>query len=120
MPPHYLINDDILPSKLLQVRFLPENHLVTGNTDVEFFIDQPLIYEVMALVLCSLQDKYIYLRCPFGKLSLPVVQSRFRDSDQMRSCNAHDVAKISQECNSLECFAESHLIGQNTRDTILM
>ena len=70
----YLVHDDVFPSKLLQMRFLTQDHLVARDADVKVLVDKAVVDELMSFVLGSLEHKHINLGCPSLKLALPVVQ----------------------------------------------
>lgn len=78
---------------------------------------------------------------PFSDFSLPVVQSGFRDNDQVGSSNSATQFQVSQESDGLKRFTETlgndekqrlkwyprgdtkvtyHLVGQDTVDTIVV
>src|SRR5450432_3999249 len=110
----YLVDYNVLPSKLLQMSLLSQNHFVTGNADIEFLINKPIVDKCVALIFGSLKNQNVDLRRPFGKLSLPVVERRFWDRDQMRASDTHDMSQIPEERNSLQSLAQTHLICQNS------
>src|ERR1700712_513880 len=87
-----LVNNDVLPSKLLQMCFFSKNHLVTRNADIKLLINETLVYQSVALILGSLQNQNIDFWSPLGKFSLPIIERRLRDSNQMRACDSHNMS----------------------------
>ncbi|KAI6752645.1 hypothetical protein HG530_013397 [Fusarium avenaceum] len=81
--------------KLLQMRFLSQHHLVTRDANIELFVNESLIDEVLSLVFGTLKYQNVNFRCPPGKLSLPVVEGRFGNNNQVRSSDVKDVSELS-------------------------
>ena len=59
------------------------------------------------LLLGALEDDSLEARNPAVDLARPVVQSRFRDDDQMRTVNAADKFEVAEEGNRLQRLAET-------------
>ncbi len=114
------VDDDVLPSELPEVGLFAEDHLVTGDADVKVLVDQPVVDELVALLLGTLQDEHVDIRGPLGELPLPVVQGRLGHDDQVRARDSHDVAQVAQEGDGLQGLAQTHLVGKNARNAVLV
>jgi hypothetical protein len=49
-----LVDDDVLPSKLLQVRLLTKNHFVAGDADIELLVNESFLDELGTVILVAL------------------------------------------------------------------
>src|SRR2546423_12606734 len=115
-----LIDDNVLPREFLQMSLLPEDHLVACNAYIELFVNQSFIDQSMPIVFGTLQDQDVYLRSPPGEFSVPVVEGGLWNCDEMRTLDTADMAKISQEGNRLQGFAQTHLVRKDARDAIFV
>ena len=116
----HLVDDDVLPRESLQMLLLSQDHLVTGDTDVELLVDEPVMDELLALVLGALQDEHVNVGSPLLELLQPVVQGGLGDDDQMRTQHGPKMAQIANQRDSLQSLPQSHLVGKDARDSILV
>lgn len=59
-------------------------------------------------------------RSPALKLELPVAQSRKRCQDEERTVVILALHEVRDERNGLDRFAETHLVGQNTVQAVVV
>src|SRR5699024_7916362 len=111
--PMGLVDNNIFPRKLLEVRYLPQNHFVNGDANIKAFCEMLFVDQTLAFLLVTLKDQYLDIGRPLLELSLPVVQSRFGYSNKMRPRDVAYVAQISKEGDGLQGLTQTHLICQN-------
>src|SRR5271156_2968425 len=97
-----------------------EDHLVASDAYIELLVNKTFIDQSMSIVFGSLQDQYINLWSPSCEFTIPVVEGGLWDCDEMWAFDAADVAKISEEGNSLQRFAQTHLVRKDAGDTIFV
>lgn len=116
-----LIDDDVLPTKLLQGRLFSDTDFVRGDEDVEVlgedsFIDHGILsgyqYGVgcqftYPLFLGALQNQSVEPRNPFGDLSAPVIQRGLWHDDEMRTGDLLVEFQISKKGDSLQSFPQT-------------
>src|SRR6478609_10305134 len=93
----YFVDDDVLPSKFLQMRFLSKHHFVTGNANIKLLVNKPIVDKVLSFIFGTLKHQNIDLGCPFGKLSLPVIERGLGHNDQVWPSNVKDVSQVAKK-----------------------
>ena len=105
-----LINDDIFPRKLLQMRLFTENHFVASDANIEVLFEELLVDQPMAFLFAALKNQDSDLGRPSFEFPLPIIQGRLRNSNKVGSMNVADISQVSEERDGLERFTQTHLI----------
>ena len=105
------VDDDVLPSKLLEGGLLAQDHLVTCDADIEILVHEFITDDLRTFILVALQDENLDLGNPLGELAPPVVQCGLGHGDEVGSVDAGNEAEVSEEGDGLQGLSETHLVG---------
>ena len=113
------VDDHVLPRQFGERRFIFDDVLVSGEEDVE--LDGPhLVLDDAADRRRSLVADDIDRRGPFLKFQRPVGQSRQGHDDQIRSRVLLDFHQVSDQTDCLDRFAQTHFVGQNSVQVVVV
>lgn len=70
--------------------------------------------------LVSVEHEDVQLGHPLVELVDPVVEGRLGHNDEVGSVNSAIQLEVTEERNGLESFAETHFIGKNAVDTVVV
>ena len=74
----------------------------------------------MALLLGALQREDLEAWHPFVEFASPVVECRLGHDNEVAAGRVAVVLQVAKERDGLQCFAETHLVGQNAIDAVVV
>ena len=116
-----LVDDQILPHKLLNRSLLLQDGLIGGEAHVEGIRRlEVLLAQRLAALAVALQLEDLERRAPTRALVRPVRKRRLGRDDQVRAGDLARLLEVTQERDGLQRLAKPHLIRKDPVDPLLV
>lgn len=114
-----LVDDDVLPGDVLEVRSVQHNVLVRSNEDVELF-EFNFASQLVTFALLALVDEDLNFGSPLVELHRPVSDGCERHNYKERSLVLLDFNKVREERDRLNGLTQAHFIGQDAIQIVVV
>mmetsp|Transcript_59635 Transcript_59635/g.158717 ORF Transcript_59635/g.158717 Transcript_59635/m.158717 type:complete len:424 (-) Transcript_59635:1733-3004(-) len=115
-----LIDDEVAPVELLEVRLLAAHDLERRHHHVELVRLDLLLELLLALLLGAAHVHHAVVRQPLLELLHPVGHGGLRRENHVRAPGVLELGQVADHGDCLDSLAQTHLVGQNSTDAVVV
>lgn len=108
------VEDEVVPRFASEDVLIGEDELVRSDADVEGVLGVPSLSLLLSLLLSSVVHHELEPRQELAELHLPIEHDTRWDDDEVRTPLPFVAREMGEKRDSLNCFAETHLVGENS------
>mmetsp|Transcript_13968 Transcript_13968/g.34953 ORF Transcript_13968/g.34953 Transcript_13968/m.34953 type:complete len:377 (+) Transcript_13968:1858-2988(+) len=115
-----LVDDEVSPVELLEQVLLLDDHLERGDADVKLSGHHEVVLLVLTFLCVAVELDGSKHGAPPSHLVHPVAESGLGYDDEVWSRNSAVLVQVSEQGDGLQCLSETHLVGEDSVDAVVV